>query len=340
MPGLFVITAATNSLRLNPDRRGETSFTVFNASGRPLRARAQLVPQSQAAGDWLSLVGEVERTFDIAGAHQYTVRVAVPPDAPAGNYPFRLDMTGVENPDEQHVQGPAVTFEVPAPEPVKPFPWWILAIAAAVLVVGVLIAILVLGGNGGVPPAAATPSPVPPTATPTEEPAPTAIPSVIVQSDETNDGTIIGDGTVLEIPCAGQVLVQDGHNRARGFLSYDLAALPAGVVILNATLDLSTGTRTGNPSFDNLGALEIYRYAYDTLDPEDLYGEPAVFVEALDPQQQLPALDVTGLVRERIEQNENHLQLRLEFTEPTHAESTEDTICFETRPPLTIEYER
>jgi hypothetical protein len=340
MPGLFVITAATNSVRLNPDRRGETSFTVFNASGRPLRARAHLVPQSQAAGDWLSLVGEMERTFNIAGADQYTVRVAVPPDAPAGNYPFRLDMTGVENPDEQHVQGPTVTFEVPAPELVKPFPWWILATATAVLVIGGLIAILVLGGNGGVPPAAATPILVPPTATPTDVPTPTALPVVVVQSDETNDGTLIGDGTMLEIPCAGQVLVQDGHNRARGFLSYDLAALPADAAILNATLDLSPGTRTGNPSFDNLGALEIYGYTYDILDPDDLYGEPAVFVAALDPQQQFPALDVTGLVRYLIEQNESHFQLRLEFTEPTHAESTEDLICFETRPPLTIEYER
>jgi hypothetical protein len=340
MPGEFVVTAATNSVWLNPDLQGEISFTVFNAAGRPIRGRAQLVPLNEASAGWLSLGGEAERAFNIAGAHQYTVRIAVPPDAPAGNYPFRLDMTGVENPDEQFVQGPTVTFEVPTRESVKPFPWWVVALAISVLTIGILIAVFVLAGGGVEPPAVATPTGKPqPTATPTTLPTPTAIPSIIVLSDVANDGTIIGDGTMLQVPCAGQVLVEGGHNRARGFLSYDLTTFPAGAAILTATLDLSTGTRTGDPSFDNLGALEIYTYAYETLEPDDLYGEPAVFVEALDPAGALPALDVTDLVRGQIELNESHLQLRLEFTEPTHAGLTEDTVCFESRPPLTIEYE-
>ena len=340
MPGEFVITASTNSVWLNPDRQGEISFTVFNATGRPLRGRAQLAPLSEVSAGWLSLGGEAERAFNIAGAHQYTVRIAVPPDAPAGNYPFRLDMVGVESPDEQFVQGPTVTFDVPAREPAKPFPWWIVALAVGVLVIGILIAVLVLGRGSVEPPATATPTGVPqPTATPTTMPTPTAIPSIILLSDEANDGTIVGDGTMLLIPCAGQVLVAGSHNRARGFLSYDLTTLPAAAAILTATLDLSTGTRTGNPTFDNLGAFEIYTYAYGTLEPDDLYGEPSVFVQALDAAVTLPAINVTELVRERIALNESHLQLRLEFTEPTHAANTEDTVCFESRPPLTVEYE-
>ncbi|MGC9347466.1 MAG: PASTA domain-containing protein [Anaerolineae bacterium] len=145
MPGPFTVTAATNSVRLDVDRRSETSFTAFNASGRPIRGRAQLVPQNLQASDWLSLGGEAERDFAIAEAHQYTVNIAVPPDAPAGSYLFRLDVVGVENPDEQYTEGPTVTFQVPEPQPEKPFPWWIVAVVAAgLLLIGGLIAAIVL----------------------------------------------------------------------------------------------------------------------------------------------------------------------------------------------------
>ncbi|MGC9347465.1 MAG: PASTA domain-containing protein [Anaerolineae bacterium] len=148
MPRPFAVTATTNSVRLSVDGRSETSFTAFNASGCPIRGRAQLVPQDPQASDWLSLVGEAERDFDIAEAHQYTVRIDAPPDAPAGNYPFRLDMVGVEDPDEQYTQGPTVAFQVPEPKPEKPFPWWILTlIAAAVLLLGGGIAAIVFSSR-------------------------------------------------------------------------------------------------------------------------------------------------------------------------------------------------
>jgi hypothetical protein len=148
MPASFVITAATNSIPLDAQRQGVTSFTVFNASGRPIRGRARLVPGSSSLGQdaappgWLSLDGAAERDFGIAEAHQFVARISVPADAPAGSYPFRLDMVGVENPDEQYSQGPTVTFQVPEPAPKKPFPWWILAAVAAVLVIGGILAIV------------------------------------------------------------------------------------------------------------------------------------------------------------------------------------------------------
>ncbi len=145
MPEPFTITAATNSIQLDPDRRGEASFTVFNASGRPIRGRAQLRAEDPAADAWLSLEGEVEREFEIAAAQQLTVQIEAPPDAPAGIYPFRLDMVGVENPDEDYSRGPTVAFAVPEPEPEperKPFPWWIVAAFAGVLVVGIIAAVL------------------------------------------------------------------------------------------------------------------------------------------------------------------------------------------------------
>jgi hypothetical protein len=150
MPGPFTVTAATNSIQLDTDRQGEASFTVFNGSGRPLRGQARLRAEDPSATGWLSLAGESERDFDIAAAHQFTVRIQVPSDAPAGSYPFRLDMVGVEDPDEEYSEGPTVTFQVPEPEPEKePFPWWIVGIVAGVLVVAGIILAIVIGGRGG-----------------------------------------------------------------------------------------------------------------------------------------------------------------------------------------------
>ena len=143
MQGPFTITTATNSIWLDANRRGDTSFTVFNARGRPIRGRARLVPENPAAEDWLRLEGAAERDFGMAEAHQFMARITVPADASAGSYPFRLDMVGVENPDELYTQGPTVAFQVPEPAPKKPFPWWILAVAAgAIVLIGIILAIV------------------------------------------------------------------------------------------------------------------------------------------------------------------------------------------------------
>lgn len=130
----FDITVATNSVRLDAKHQGEATFTVFNRSGRPVRGRGQLAAQQSEAAAWLAVSGENERNFAIAGAEQYSVRLTVPKTAPAGNYAFRLDMVGVENPDEEFCAGPSVTFVVPEPAPPKPFPWWIVAVVAVVVI--------------------------------------------------------------------------------------------------------------------------------------------------------------------------------------------------------------
>lgn len=139
MASPFAITAASNTVLLDNKRQAQTTFTVSNLSGRALRARARLVAQDSAAASWLSLVGDAERDLPIAGTQQYVVQIAVPPTGPAGSYPFRLDVVGVENPDEMFAQGASVTFSVPEPEAKKPFPIWIpiaAVVAVLVLVIG------------------------------------------------------------------------------------------------------------------------------------------------------------------------------------------------------------
>ena len=146
MANPFAITAASNSVSLRSDRTGQAAFTVFNASGRPIRGRARIVAEDPATEPWLSLVGDAERAFGIAGTQQFVVQIEAPPTAPAGDMRFRLDMVDVENPDENYSRGPTVTFQVPEPVAAsKPFPWWIVAVVAGVIIlIGVAF---VVGGD-------------------------------------------------------------------------------------------------------------------------------------------------------------------------------------------------
>jgi hypothetical protein len=145
MPSSFAITTAVSSTPLDAGRSAQVSFTVSNTSGHPMRGRARVTGLNPVAAAWLTLTGQAEREFAASGTQQYAVRVAVPQDAPAGDYTFRLDMVGVNNPDEDLTQGPTVTFQVPQPiEKKKPFPWWIVAVAAAVVIVAGIVLFLVL----------------------------------------------------------------------------------------------------------------------------------------------------------------------------------------------------
>ncbi len=170
MASPFAITTASNTVLLNDKRQGQVTFTVNNISGRPLRGRARLVPQNPAVSDWLKIGGDAERDLTIAGTQQYPVQVSVPPQAAAGNYTFRLDMVAVDNPDEDFTQGPSVTFQAPPPK-VAGFPWWILLVVLALLVLvggGVALAWHVISGTP-TPTATATEvaTPTPPSPEPT-----------------------------------------------------------------------------------------------------------------------------------------------------------------------------
>lgn len=134
MARVFDVTSASDTVRLDGNGQGEMAFTASNVSGRPVRGRAKLVPQDAAAKAWLSVVGESERDFPASGTQQFTVKVAVPAGSKPGKYNFRLDVVSVQNPDEDYTQGPNVAISVTLPPPApKPFPWWILVVAAVLL---------------------------------------------------------------------------------------------------------------------------------------------------------------------------------------------------------------
>ncbi len=149
MATLFNITTPVSSMTLDAQRKGKAAFTVSNTSGHPLRARARVVTQDTNILPWFTVDAPTDRSIAAAGTEQYTVQIAVPPNAAAGDYTFRLLMVEETNPDENFTEGPGVKVTVPAPveEPKKPFPWWIVAIAVAVLVIVVAAIALIVKAN-------------------------------------------------------------------------------------------------------------------------------------------------------------------------------------------------
>ncbi len=136
----FSITTPSNSVQLGSNSRGQAVFTVTNISGRINRGRVRVVSENTVAAPWLTLEGEAERDFPIAGTQQFCVAIAPPPKVPAGGYVFHLEVVGVENPDEDLTQGPTVTFQISAQKPRK-FPWWVFIVAGVILLA--IIALIV-----------------------------------------------------------------------------------------------------------------------------------------------------------------------------------------------------
>jgi hypothetical protein len=179
MPSPFAITTTANAVSLDAQRHGEASFTVSNTSGSPIRSRAQLAPQAPASTTWLTLREEAEQDFPAGGTEQFAVKIAIPADTPAGSYSFRLDVVGVENPDELYTQGPSVTFQVPEPKTKKHFPWWIVFATMGAL------ALCCALGVGGYFVATNLPEPTTtPSATPTLTPTPTRTPKPTPHPEE------------------------------------------------------------------------------------------------------------------------------------------------------------
>ncbi len=150
MPRAFDITAATESVNLNATGQGELAFTVSNALRAPVRARATVMVDGQARREWATISGGEERDFAPDGTQQFIVKIQAPQGTPPGRYTFHLLVSNVANPDEQYADGPKVAFIVPEPAPVtrKAFPWWIVALAAGVLIIGGGV-VAILASRGG-----------------------------------------------------------------------------------------------------------------------------------------------------------------------------------------------
>jgi len=145
----FSINTSITAVKAGDSGRAQVKFTVTNTTTRAMRAAAAAKPLGATRREWLSLTGETER--DLAGGATDDFVVSFDgSSAPAGTYPFRLEVSSSSNPDEDVAEGPTVNVDVAGkpttPPPVKkPFPIWIIfVIAGVLLLVGIIVLVLVL----------------------------------------------------------------------------------------------------------------------------------------------------------------------------------------------------
>lgn len=137
----FAITTVKSQIELKKGKKSSVSYTVTNSTGNQLTARARISPLEGADESWFTIEGESERDFAENDTQQYSVSVNIPAEIKSGSYKFKLDVFSVENPDEIFSEGPVIEILI-SEAPVddnnndKPFPWWIIAVIAAVILIG------------------------------------------------------------------------------------------------------------------------------------------------------------------------------------------------------------
>ena len=148
MAKYFQVTSpqGMSAIRLDSQGRAAVQYTAKNVTGAAIDGRAVLVsvPATNPASDvvqngWVKIDGSAERHFNRDHEEAFLVKIAVPPNSPAGKYTFRLDVVSVARPDEGD-GGPVQAFSV-SPATVKgggDSKW--------LLIIVVLLLVLLIGG--------------------------------------------------------------------------------------------------------------------------------------------------------------------------------------------------
>ena len=122
---------------------GSIVFNVTNKSSDSCAGRLSVVPSGSSNEAWFTIDGDRERTFASGETQTATIKISAPKDVATGDYPFRLRAVAVNDPDNDHAEGPVATAKVPAapaPAPVKRSLWWLW------LLIGLLVIALIGGG--------------------------------------------------------------------------------------------------------------------------------------------------------------------------------------------------
>src|SRR4051794_7489965 len=105
---------------------GSVVFNVTNKSPDSCAGRLSVVPSGSAKEEWFALEGDRERTFGAGETQTAKINVSAPADVAAGDYPFKLRAVAVNDPDNDHAEGPVATAKVPPPPvPGKKSLWWL-----------------------------------------------------------------------------------------------------------------------------------------------------------------------------------------------------------------------
>ncbi|MGE5721639.1 MAG: PASTA domain-containing protein [Sphingomonadales bacterium] len=120
-------------------RKGSAVYNVTNRSGQTAAGRLSIQTTGQSKAEWFSIDGERERNFAPGETQTAAVTISVPPDVAAGDYAFRVRVVAVNDPDNDHAEGPITSAKVPPPStaPKKALWPWIVAAIVLLLVLGV-----------------------------------------------------------------------------------------------------------------------------------------------------------------------------------------------------------
>lgn len=130
--------------------RGSAGYDVTNRSGEGRYGRLSIQVPGGAQADWFGIEGERERHFAPGETQRVTVTAAIPNDVPGGDFPFHLRIVAVDDPDNDHADGPVTVAKLlPAATGGRPRPrWWIwLLVALGILLLLGLGAYLLFGGT-------------------------------------------------------------------------------------------------------------------------------------------------------------------------------------------------
>ena len=141
--GPTVIEAPRSGDPKNPQpAQASAVYSVTNTSSESVDGRLGVVVSGASKAEWFSVDGDRERTFGSGESQTATIRASFPPDAPAGDYPFRLRAVAINDPDNDHAEGPVTTAKLAGVATIKPPSklWlWILLGVLAVLVIAVVL---------------------------------------------------------------------------------------------------------------------------------------------------------------------------------------------------------
>ncbi|HTJ37977.1 MAG TPA: PASTA domain-containing protein [Dactylosporangium sp.] len=151
MPTNWVVNTAAERIALNEAKQGETTFTVTNPGSRVDRVVFEAVPGQGADPSWFT-VDEPQRRVAPAASVSFLVKTKVPDGTAPGTYELQGRVYSADSaPEESSVLSSRVVFEIAAPPPPQKrrIPWWIIAIAAGLVVITAVTVTLVLTLGGG-----------------------------------------------------------------------------------------------------------------------------------------------------------------------------------------------
>lgn len=152
MPAFDVLTNPTKLPPLKPGDKKAIVVTATNRLPRAVTGRAVAVVEPRAFATMVKPPAKAQQTFSQAGVTQeFPFSVEIPADAKAGSFTVRVDVVDVDHQDDNFGQSPVLNVVIEAaviqPPPPPPKKWWLwAAIAAGVVVLGVVVWILIPKG--------------------------------------------------------------------------------------------------------------------------------------------------------------------------------------------------